>query len=48
MRVFLSATSSQFKACREKVRSDLAAIGCVVKVEEDFQTGPRSLIERLQ
>ena len=48
MKIFLSAGSSQFKACREALRSDLAAIGCDVKVQEDFQTGPRSLIERLE
>lgn len=48
MKVFLSAASTEFKACREALRSDLAAVGCEVRVQEDFQTGPRSLIERLE
>jgi len=48
MRVFLSAVTAQFKACRDALRSDLAAIGCEVKVQEDFQTGPRTLLERLE
>lgn len=46
-RVFLSAVSGQFKACRDALASDLRAIGCEVRVQEDFQQGPRTLIERL-
>jgi formylglycine-generating enzyme required for sulfatase activity len=48
MRIFLSAVSSQFKACRDALASDLRAIGCEVRVQEDFQQGPRTLIERLE
>ena len=48
MKIFLSATSAQLKACRELVRSNLAAIGCEVRVQEDFQTGPRTLLERIE
>lgn len=48
MRVFLSAATSQFEASRDSLRSDLTAIGCRVREQKDFQTGPRSLIERLE
>src|SRR5262249_21928129 len=48
MKIFLSAVTGQFKACRDALASDLRAIGCEVKVQEDFQTGPRTLIERLE
>jgi Domain of unknown function (DUF4062) len=48
MRIFLSAVSAQFKDCRDALASDLRAIGCEVKVQEDFQQGPRTLIERLE
>jgi tetratricopeptide (TPR) repeat protein len=48
LRIFLSAVSGQFKDCRDALASDLRAIGCEVKVQEDFQQGPRTLIERLQ
>jgi hypothetical protein len=47
-KIFLSAVSGQFKQCRDALASDLRAIGCEVKVQEDFQQGPRSLIERLE
>ena len=48
MRIFLSAVSAQFRACRDALASDLRAIGCTVKVQEDFQQGPRTLIEKLE
>jgi tetratricopeptide (TPR) repeat protein len=48
MRVFVSAASGQFKECRDQLASDLRAIGCEVRVQEDFQQGPRTLLERLE
>ena len=48
MKVFLSAVSGQFKACRDELASDLRKIRCEVRVQEDFQQGPRTLIERLE
>ncbi len=48
MKIFLSAVSAQFKACRNALASDLRAIGCEVKVQEDFQQGPRTLIEQIE
>lgn len=48
MKVFLSGTSSQFKACRELLRSDLAASGHEIRVQEDFQTGTGLLLERIE
>lgn len=48
LKVFLSCVSSQFKECRDQLASDLRAIGCEVKVQEDFRQGVRSLIERLE
>jgi hypothetical protein len=47
-KVFLSAVTGQFRECRNELASDLRAIGCEVKVQEDFQQGPRSLIEQVQ
>src|SRR6516162_10115145 len=48
MKIFLSAVTKQFKECRDALASDHRAIGCEVKVQEDFQQGPRTLIERLE
>ena len=48
MKIFLSAVSTQFKACRDALASDLRAINCEVRVQEDFQQRPRTLIERLE
>ncbi len=48
MKIFLSAVSAQFKACRDTLASDLRAIGCEVQVQEDFRQGPHTLIERLE
>ena len=47
MKIFLSAVSTQFKPCRDALASDLRAINCEVRVQEDFQQGPRTLIEKL-
>lgn len=47
-RIFLSAVSGQFKDCRDALASDLRAIGCEVRAQEDFQQGPRTLIEHLE
>ncbi len=48
MKIFLSSVSAQFKACRDALASDLRAIGCEVKVQEDFQQGSGSLIAQLE
>ena len=48
MKVFLSAVSGQFKSCRDALASDLRAIGCEVKVQEDFQQGGGSLIAQIE
>jgi hypothetical protein len=37
MKIFLSAVSDQFKACRDALRSDLSAVVAEVVVQEDFQ-----------
>ncbi len=47
-KIFISCVSSQFKACREALASDLRAIGCEVKVQEDFQQGPDTLIAQIE
>jgi menaquinone-dependent protoporphyrinogen IX oxidase len=46
-KIFLSAVSGQFKECRNALACELRAIGCEVKVQEDFQQRPRMLIERI-
>src|SRR6266481_8594603 len=48
MKIFLSAVSGQFKACRDALRSDLSAIGAEVVVQEDFQQHGASLLEKLE
>src|SRR5262245_43126430 len=48
MKIFLSAVSAEFKECRDTLASDLRAIGCDVRVQEDFQQGPGSLVQKLQ
>jgi len=47
MKIFLSCASAQFKDRRD-LASDLRAIGNEVQVQEDFQQGPGSLIQKLQ
>jgi hypothetical protein len=48
MKIFLSAVSSQFKACRDALRSDLSAIGAEVVVQEDFRQHGATLLEKLE
>lgn len=48
MAIFLSAVSAQFRECREALSRDLRAIGNEVRVQEDFQQGPSTLIMTLQ
>jgi hypothetical protein len=48
MKIFLSAVSSEFRACREALASDLRPTGHEVKVQEDFQQHGGSLLERLE
>jgi tetratricopeptide (TPR) repeat protein len=48
MKIFLSAVSSQFKACRDALRSDLSAVGAKVVVQEDLQQHGGSLMEKLE
>jgi tetratricopeptide (TPR) repeat protein len=48
MKIFLSGVSSQFKACRDALRSDLSAVGAAVVVQEDFQQHGASLLEKLE
>jgi tetratricopeptide (TPR) repeat protein len=48
LKVFISTVSSQFKECRQELASDLRRIGCEVKVQEDFQQGPGSLIAKIE
>jgi hypothetical protein len=48
MRILISGVSSQCKACRDQVASDLRAVGAEVKVQEDFQQYGGTLLEKLQ
>lgn len=48
MKVFLSAVSNPLRPFRDALATDLRAIGCVVKVQEDFQQGSGKLIDYLQ
>jgi hypothetical protein len=48
MRIFLSAVSGQFKACRDALGSDLRAVGAEVVVQEDFTQHGASLLEKLE
>ena len=47
-KIFLSAASGQFKACRDELRSDLNAVGAEVVVQEDFTQHPGTLLEKLE
>ena len=46
--IFLSAVSGQFKDCRDALRDDLEAVGAEVKVQENFQQGSGTLLEKLE
>src|SRR5439155_2730133 len=48
MKIFLSAVSGEFRDCRQALASDLRAMGSEVKVQEDFQQGPGTLLEKLE
>lgn len=48
MKVFLSAVTAEFEACRNALASDLRAIGCEVKVQEDFKQGESTLLKTLE
>ena len=48
MRIFLSAVSGEFRACRQALASDLRAVGAEVTVQEDFTQHGRSLLEKLE
>ena len=48
MKIFLSAVSDQFRACRDALHSDLSAVGAEVVVQEDFQQRGGSLLEKLE
>ncbi len=47
-KIFLSAVTGQFKACREALRSDLTAVGAKVVVQEDFTQQGGTLLEKLE
>ena len=47
-KIFLSAVSAQFRACREALRSDLAAVGAEVVVQEDFRQHGGTLLQKLE
>lgn len=47
-KIFLSAVTGQFKACRDALRSDLAAVGADVIVQEDFIQHGGTLLEKLE
>jgi tetratricopeptide (TPR) repeat protein len=48
MKIFLSAVSTEFKACRNALASDLRAVGAEVRVQEDFTQQPGTLLEKLE
>ncbi len=48
MRIFLSATTQQLKHCRDALASDLRAMGAEVRVQDDFQQGTGTLLEKLE
>ena len=48
IKIFLSAVTGQFKTCRNALRSDLSAVGAEVIVQDDFQQGGGTLLEKLE
>jgi hypothetical protein len=46
--IFLSAVTGQFKDCRDTLRSDLAAVGADVVVQEDFTQHGGTLLQKLE
>ncbi len=47
-KIFLSAVTGQFKACRDALRSDSSAVGADVVVQEDLTQHSGSLLEKLE
>jgi len=48
MKIFLSAVTAEFQDCRQALAADLRAVGWEVKSQEDFQTGPYSLLRSIE
>jgi uncharacterized protein DUF4062 len=48
VKVFLSAVSDQFRACRDALAKDLRAVGATVREQEDFVQSPGTLLEKLE
>jgi hypothetical protein len=48
MKIFLSAVSGEFEACRDALASDLRAVGAEVVVQRDFQQQGQTLLEKLE
>ena len=47
-KIFLSAVTTQFRECRDALRTDLAAIGAEVVVQEDFTQHKGTLLQKLE
>jgi len=47
LRIFISCASSEFKSYREDLRKHLTASSLEVKIQEDFVSGPATLLEKL-
>lgn len=48
MKIFLSAVSSEFEACRDELASDLRKVGAEVIVQRELQQQGRTLLEKLE
>jgi DNA polymerase III delta prime subunit len=48
MKIFLSAVSTEFEACRDALASDLRAVGAHVFVQREFTQQGRTLLEKLE
>src|SRR5262249_41664900 len=48
MKIFLSAVTSEFEACRDALASDLRAVGAEVVFQRDFTQHGRTLLEKLE
>src|SRR4051812_27569341 len=47
VRIFLSAVSDEFRACRDQLRSDLTRHNVEVKVQEDFKDSGTGTLDNL-
>lgn len=47
-KIFLSAVTEQLSECRDTLRSDLAAVGADVMVQDDFQQHGGTLLQKLE